>query len=173
LFSLFQDMSSANQPTRAVTTSRSPSQSPHAGASDDHITLLSKPSQRVESGVKTAILLQKADQQSDKEKHVPRSQIWRSNGKELSTNPVENETASSEKQQGLTSHNNERGDKQDARRLRNKDRPDRPVWTVRRRGEASGSPASLTAGPSLSPPGKSLKNLVLKHQREIKVLSDC
>ena len=109
--------------------------------------------------IKSPVLLQKSDQQSDKDKRLSRSQMWRSNGKESKSTPIESESTSSEQHYAPTSNTDERGDtpKQDARRLRNKDRPDRPVWTVRRRGETSGSPPSFNTGASLSLPGKSLK----------------
>ena len=60
---------------------------------------------------------------------------------------------------GSTNHTEDKADNA-GRRLRNKDRPDRPVWTVRRRGDGSSSansPTTFNVAPSLSPPGESLK----------------
>ena len=169
---LFQDTISANQVdgapvTRILRSLKSQVQSlasSQSVISDDPTILSPKPSHRVDivgrtnkgsSSSKNPVLLQKMDQQSEKDKRISRSQGWRSSAKE-SNNTTENE---SQQHHGTATYMEDRADTS-GRRLRNKDRPDRPVWTVRRRGDVSSSadsPISFNGTPSLSPPGESLK----------------
>ncbi|KAH7432265.1 hypothetical protein KP509_07G016200 [Ceratopteris richardii] len=110
--------------------------------------------QRVESGgrhgkgasPRVQFLLQKSDQPNEREKRASRSQAWKSMNKEL--NASESDSVSSQ-----AAEEKSEATRQDGRRLRNKDRPDRPVWTVRQRGDPAESPKNASVAPSLSPPG--------------------
>lgn len=117
------------------------------------------------------------DQQADKDKRLPKPQIWRANSKELNTVSVSlSELESGSQLNNVASarfvdeKNEHSAGVQDGRRVRNKDKPDRPVWTVRRRADTStGSEptVSLAAGLSSSPPGE-IVMLVGSHESNLK-----
>lgn len=140
--------------TRGTTLAKSPSGSYQNGGDDSS---LNKSSQRIESGgggrlskgassSRTPFLLQKSA--DDRDKRFSRSQVWKSSGREV--NGLELESGASSQ---IPAEDKSEASRHDGRRLRNKDRPDRPVWTVRQRGDATESSKNFTVGPSLSPPG--------------------
>ncbi|MCO5593934.1 hypothetical protein L7F22_047953 [Adiantum nelumboides] len=139
--------------TSAKSSAASFSHNQNTGGED---SLLTKTNQRIESGgrlskgassSRTPFLLQKSDQQNDRDRRFSRSQVWKTSSRELTGSDLESGSSQ------LFMEDKSDASRQDARRLRNKDRPDRPVWTVRQRGDATESPKNLTVGPSLSPPG--------------------
>lgn len=130
----------------------------HVGSLPNQLSLgsedtpFSKLSQRGEAGgrpgrgassSRTPSVLQKSDQQNDRDKRFSRSQVWKSSGRDSNASEVESSFTEGKVEVS----------RQDGRRVRNKDRPDRPVWTVRQRGDVMESSKSFAGGPSLSPPG--------------------
>ncbi|KAI5074417.1 hypothetical protein GOP47_0010378 [Adiantum capillus-veneris] len=140
--------------TRGAASAKSPAAAflnNHNAGGDD--SSLIKASQRIESGgrlskgassSRTPFLLQKSDQQNERDKRFSKSQVWKTSSREVNAADLES---------GSFTEDRNDASRQDGRRLRNKDRPDRPVWTVRQRGDSAESPKNLTVGPSLSPPG--------------------
>lgn len=142
---------------RGTTSMKSPVGSlPNQHSLGGEDSVLIKPSQRSEGGgrlgrgassSRTPFLLQKSDQQNDRDKRFSRSHVWKSSGRESNASDLES----------ISSHpfteDKSEASRQDGRRVRNKDRPDRPVWTIRQRGDVTESPKAFAVGPSLSPPG--------------------
>ncbi|KAH7283697.1 hypothetical protein KP509_34G019900 [Ceratopteris richardii] len=105
------------------------------------------------SSSRTPFSLQKSDQLNDPEKRYPK--VWKSMNKEV--NYLETEASSSQ----INIEEKHESSCQDARCLQSKERPDRPLWAVRQRGNAARYLNNVAIRPVSPPvrPGRGKKQL--------------